>query len=208
MPVTIWRFLVFRILSDLCVTLTMENQQRDPNYEPHKIPFCSALYKVSILFSESPQDDSAYGFYIVLVTLSLIPVVYVVARLRRQQQLLRNGQITKMKQWLLPVYYTFLWVVIAIYACKAIDITIVYLAVKIHFCNMEVPVAFGHAATFWTSEFWLMDGLLIFLASNSHGIATIRRAFLISTVLWIINSISVTIGLLYFVLNSSVLSVI
>ena len=167
---------------------------RDPNYEPYKIGFCSALYKVSFLFPESPQDDSAYGFYSVLVALSLIPVVYVVARLRRQQQLLRNGQITKMKQWLLPVYYTFLWVVIAIYASKAIDVTIVYLIVRLKFCNMILPVAFGHAATFWTSEFWLMNGLLIFLASNSHGIATIRRAFFISTVLWIINSICITFG--------------
>ena len=83
---------------------------------------------------------------------------------------------------------------IAIYACKAIDITIVYLAVKMTFCNMNLPVAFAHAATFWTSEFWLMDGLLIFLASNSHGIATIRRAFFFSTVLWVINSVCVTFG--------------
>ena len=159
------------------------------------IPFCSALYKTQWLFPSSPEDEQAYGFYIVLVTFSLLIISYVLIGIGRQQHLLRKGQITEMKRWLLPVYYRFLWFMIFIYGCKAIDTTVVYLIVDIQECQMLTPIAALHAASFWSSEFWMLDALFLFLASNSHGIATIRRSFYISSILWIFNSMLITIGL-------------
>ena len=161
----------------------------------HDIGFCTELYKLEWLFPSKPTN--AYAFWGVLVACSLIIILYILLKFRRQRQLLSNGQIKAMKEWLLPVYFRFLFFFIAIYGVKAIDIIVIYFAfARKYECHMQPLMAFIHGISFWTSDFWLLDLLFLFLASNSHGIATIRRSFWIATLLWLINGITVTLGII------------
>ena len=156
--------------------------------------FCSALYEVPWFFPSTPEEG--VSFYSFLLGCSCIIVLYCLLRIRRQRKLLQNGEIRTMKQWLLPIYYSFLWFCVIIYAIKAIDIAIMYIFFKDEFqCKMPFVAALFHAATFWTSAFWLFNVILLFLASNSHGTQTIRRSFLISTSIWMVSIVVITMGI-------------
>ena len=111
-----------------------------------------------------------------------------------------------MKEWLLPIYNTFLWCFVMVYASKATDIAV---AIGVYHNNFQsgMPIWFAiiHSATFWTSGFWLFDLLFFFMASNSHGTIAIRRAFWMSTFLWVINTFLCTRGM-FCVLQTCVIS--
>ena len=160
---------------------------------------CTALYDFPSesfrIFPDSPENG--VYFYSFMVFCAMLIILYCLFRIRRQRTLFRRGQIRTMKQWLLPIYYSFLWFCVFIYAIKAIDIAILYLFFLNDFqTNMPFMLALFDAATFYTSSFWLFDVILLFLASNSHGTQTIRRAFWISTFIWMVSIIVVTIGII------------
>ena len=156
--------------------------------------FCSALYRIPHLFPQSPEEGVA--FYSFLLVCAMFIILYCLFRIKRQRQLLRRGEINKMKQWLLPIYYSFLWFCVIIYAIKAIDIAIIFLFFGDQFQKgMPFIAALFHAASFWTSSFWLFNVILLFLASNSHGTQTIRRAFWISTSIWMVSIVVITMGI-------------
>ena len=159
---------------------------------------CEALSGVAFLFPETPEDG--VYFYSLLLFCALSITLYCLLRIQRQRHLLAKGEIRTMKQWLLPIYYKFLWFCIVIYAFKAIDIAIVFIAFQNNFqSGMPFPIALFHAATFWCSEYALFDMLLFFLASNSHGMITIRKSFWISIFIWLVSVVVVTMGKLYII---------
>ena len=139
------------------------------------------------------EDGVVFYSFLLVCAMIIIDIVYFIKRQRSQ---LRKGEIRTMKQWLLPIYYSFLWFCIIIYAIKAIDIAIVFLFFVDQFqSGMPFVAALFHAASFWTSSFWLFNVILFFLASNSHGTQTIRRAFWISTSIWMISIVVITMGI-------------
>ncbi|ETO19559.1 hypothetical protein RFI_17673, partial [Reticulomyxa filosa] len=157
------------------------------------IPICKQLYDVPYFFPENPEQGLV--FYCSLLGLTLFVLCYVLSKIHRQRLLLQRGEIRMMKGYLLPIYMTFLYCCVIVYGVKAIDIAIAFIVYR-HKFQSGMPVGFAilHAASFWTSEFWLFDLLIVFLVSNSHGTLMIRRAFWFSTVVWIVNVIVIAIG--------------
>ncbi|ETO30498.1 tyrosine-protein kinase [Reticulomyxa filosa] len=161
------------------------------NVTYENIPVCSQLYDVPYFFPRSPE--SGLVFYSSLLAFTLFVLCYMLYKIRHQRQLLQKGEIRTMKDYLLPIYSIFLYFCVAVYGVKAIDIAIAYIVYVEQFQQgMPTTFAIFHAASFWTSEFWLFDLLIFFLTSNSHGTLTIRRAFWVSTLIWIANATTIT----------------
>eukprot|EP01084_Bolivina_argentea_P134082 236583_1 len=144
---------------------------------------CSTLNSFSSALFPSSFED-AYLLKLILTLCSIIIVLCSVIKILQQKRQLKLGTIDEINFWLLPIYYKFLWYLIIIFVVQIIDIVFTYSLFEHNIPNYYAVV---HATLFWSSSFWIINFILFFLISKSHGYHAIKTSFYISVIILIIN---------------------